>query len=86
MGRSATGLAFSEITSVAGGVPELAIAPDGAVRLYVCSGPIVAYRSTDQGRTWTRERTVVTSPFNGHNIVCDPSLVAGAGLFVFKTE
>ena len=86
LARSANGTTFTrDATLTFGGVPELAIAPDGAVRLYVCSGPIVAYRSTDQGRTWTRERTVVTSPFNGHNIVCDPSLVAGAGLFVFKT-
>ena len=84
--RSSDGLVFtSEVTLTFGGVPELAIAPDGAVRLYVCAGAIVAYRSTDTGRNWTREQIVVGPGFNGHNIVCDPSLVVGAGLFVFKT-
>jgi hypothetical protein len=84
--RSADGLAFTrEATLTFGGVPELARAPDGAVRLYVCRGAITAYRSTDAGRSWTVERAVVSPPVNGHQIVCDPSLVAGAGLFVFKT-
>lgn len=46
---------------------------------------VAAYRSTDAGRTWTLERTVIQPPINGRQIVCDPSLVAGAGLFVFKT-
>lgn len=84
--RSANGLAFvREATFSFGGVPELAIAPDGALRLYVCGAGIVAYRSTDSGRSWARERTVVSPPVNGHTIVCDPSLVAGTNLFVFKT-
>jgi len=84
--RSADGITFTrEATLTYGGVPELARAPDGAVRLYVCRGGITAYRSTDAGHTWSLERTVVNPPFNGHQIVCDPSLVAGAGLFVFKT-
>ena len=84
--RSSNGLTFArEATLSFGGVPELAIAPDGAVRLYVCQGGITAYRSTDGGRAWTRERTVMGPGFNGHPIVCDPSLVAGGGLFVFKT-
>ena len=84
--RSTDGLAFTrEATLTFGGVPELARAPDGAVRLYVCKGGITAYRSTDAGRSWSQERTVVAPPVNGHQIVCDPSLVAGAGLFVFKT-
>jgi hypothetical protein len=84
--RSTDGLTFTrEATFNYGGVPELARAPDGAVRLYVCRGGITAYRSTDAGRTWTLERTVIQPPVNGHQIVCDPSLVAGAGLFVFKT-
>jgi len=84
--RSADGLTFTrEATLTFGGVPELAIAPDGAVRLYVCGAGIVAYRSTDAGHAWAREQTVVGPTFNGHNIVCDPSLVAGAGVFVFKT-
>ncbi len=84
--RSADGLTFTrEATLTYGGVPELSRAPDGAVRLYVCRGGITAYRSTDAGRSWTLERTVISPPVNGHQIVCDPSLVAGAGLFVFKT-
>ncbi len=84
--RSTDGLTFTrEATLTIGGVPELARAPDGAARLYVCRGGIVAYRSVDAGHVWTLERTVVSSPVNGHPIVCDPSLVAGAGLFVFKT-
>jgi hypothetical protein len=84
--RSADGLAFNrDATLTYGGVPELARAPDGAVRLYVCRGGITAYRSVDAGRTWTLERTVLNPPINGHQIVCDPSLVAGASFFVFKT-
>lgn len=84
--RSSDGLHFTrEATFAFGGVPELARAADGTTRLYVCAGGIVAYRSTDGGRTWTREATVVGPGFNGHQIVCDPSLVAGAGMFVFKT-
>lgn len=84
--RSGDGLAFTrERTFDIGGVPELAGAPDGAPRLYVCAQGIVSYRSTDGGRTWTREATVIGPGFNGKPIVCDPSLVAGAGLFVFKT-
>lgn len=84
--RSADGLAFTrEATLNYGGVPELARAPDGAVRLYVCRGGITAYRSADAGRTWALERVVLNPPLNGHPIVCDPSLVAGANVFVFKT-
>jgi len=86
MARSADGLTFArEATLSFGGVPELAIAPDGAVRLYVCAQGIVAYRSTDAGRNWARETTVIGPGFNGKPIVCDPSLVAGAGMFIFKT-
>ncbi len=86
MARSADGLRFSQgATLTFGGVPELAIAPDGAVRLYVCGAGIVAYRSNDLGRSFTREQTVIGPGFNGRKIVCDPSYVAGAGLFVFKT-
>ncbi|MBL0173560.1 MAG: hypothetical protein IPP90_23300 [Gemmatimonadaceae bacterium] len=84
--RSSNGVSFTrESTLSFGGVPELAIAPDGAARLYVCAGAIVAYRSIDGGRTWSREQTVISPGFQGHNIVCDPSMVTGAGLFVFKT-
>lgn len=84
--RSANGVAFTrEATLTLGGVPELARTADGAVRLYVCKGSIAAYRSADGGRTWAFERNVVSPPVNGHQIVCDPSYVSGAGLFVFKT-
>jgi hypothetical protein len=84
--RSSDGLRFTrEATLAFGGVPELALAPDGTVRLYVCAMGIVAYRSVDGGRAFAREQTVVAPGFNGRMIVCDPSLVAGAGLFVFKT-
>jgi hypothetical protein len=84
--RSADGLTFTrEATLAYGGVPEIAIATDGALRLYVCAGGIESYRSTDAGHAWTREGNVIGPGFNGKPIVCDPSLVAGAGLFVFKT-
>jgi hypothetical protein len=84
--RSADGLGFSrDATLPYGGVPELAIAPDGAVRLYVCAGGIESYRSSDGGRSWSREGLVIGPGVNGKPIVCDPSLVAGAGLFIFKT-
>ena len=83
--RSVDGLAFTTGERLTyGGVPEVAIAPDGAVRLYVCAQGIVAYRSTDTF-TWTREQTVVTRGPNGSMLVCDPSLVGGTGTFVFKT-
>lgn len=84
--RSSDGLTFArEATLSYGGVPELALLDGGAVRLYVCAQGIESYRSTDAGRTWTREGTVVGPSFNGRKIVCDPSLVAGAEMFVFKT-
>ena len=60
------------------------MAPDGAVRLYVCAQGIVAYRSTDT-TTWAREQTVVSRGPNGSMLVCDPSLVGGTNVFVFKT-
>ena len=86
MARSTDGLAFTrEATLSLGGVPDLALLTDGSLRLYVCAQGIVSYRSTDGGHGWTRETTVVPPGFNGKPIVCDPSLVAGAGLFVFKT-
>jgi hypothetical protein len=65
-------------------VPEIALAADGRVRLYVCSQGITSYLSADAGRTWTREGVVVTGT-PSQRIVCDPSFVAGAGLFVYKT-
>ena len=84
--RSSDGLTFSRETTLSfGGVPELSRGEGGGVRLYVCAQGIVSYHSPDAGRTWSREGVVVGPGFNGHPIVCDPSLVGGAGLFVFKT-
>lgn len=85
LARSADGIAFALGETLAvGGVPELAVLGDGAVRLYVCAGGIVAFRSTDT-QSWQREQTVVTRGPNGSSLVCDPSRVAGTDLFVFKT-
>ena len=86
MARSADGLAFTRYDTLTyGGVPELAIAPDGALRLYVCAQGIHAYRSVDGGNGWALEGTVVPPNTLGKRILCDPSLVAGANLFIFKT-
>jgi hypothetical protein len=86
MARSGDGLAFATYDTLAfGGVPELAAAPAGRVRLYVCARGIESYLSADGGRSWSREATVVPSGTLGRRIVCDPSLVEGASLFVFKT-
>ncbi|MEW5980773.1 MAG: sialidase family protein [Acidobacteriota bacterium] len=68
-----------------GGVPELAREADGTIRLYVCAGGIVAYRSADAAATWQREQTVVSRGPNGSMLACDPSRVAGTNTFVFKT-
>jgi len=85
LARSTDGLSFTlGETLTFGGVPELAIAEDGAVRLYVCAAGIVAYRSSD-AVSWQREQTVVTRGPNGSMLVCDPSRVAGTDMFVFKT-
>jgi hypothetical protein len=85
LARSADGVSFTLGETLAfGGVPELAVLGDGAVRLYVCAAGIVAYRSTD-AVTWQREQVVTTSGPNGSRLVCDPSRVAGTDLFVFKT-
>ncbi len=85
LARSADGLSFTMGERLTyGGVPELAALDDGAVRLYVCAGGIVAYRSTDAA-SWQREQIVVTRGPNGSGLVCDPSRVAGTDLFVFKT-
>ncbi len=86
MARSADGLAFSRYDTLAfGGVPELAIANDGRLRLYVCAAGIVSYISGDGGGSWTFEGPVVSPTPGGKRILCDPSLVAGAGRFVYKT-
>lgn len=85
LARSGDGLSFTLGERLTyGGVPELALLDDGTVRLYVCAGGIVAYRSPD-GTTWQREQVVVSRGPNGSGLVCDPSRVAGTDLFVFKT-
>lgn len=85
LARSSDGLSFAlGETLTYGGVPELALTDDGAVRLYVCAGAIVAYRSRD-AISWQREQEVVTRGPNGSMLVCDPSRVAGTDVFVFKT-
>lgn len=86
LARSAAGISFTpgEILPY-GGVPEVASLPDGRVRLYVCAGGIESYVSADLGATWSREAVVVPPGTLGKRIVCDPSWVAGASLFIFKT-
>jgi hypothetical protein len=86
LARSSDGLRFERGETLAyGGVPELARTSDGGLRLYVCAAGIESYLSRDSGRSWTREGVVVASGTGGKRIICDPSLVAGAGLFVYKT-
>lgn len=83
--RSSDGLRYQATTTVDfGGVPELALLPDGRVRLYTCARGIQSHLSTDAGKTWVRE-TNDLAPNLGHRIVCDPSYVPGAGLFIYKT-
>ena len=67
-----------------GGVPEVTTTADGRVRLYVCAQGIDSYVSSDEGATWSRERTVVSGSATGSRIVCDPSMVAGTNQFVYK--
>lgn len=82
LARSNDGLSFVAGERLTyGGVPELAALADGRVRLYVCAQGITSYISSDRGTTWTREGTVL----NPGGLACDPSLVAGADLFVYKT-
>jgi hypothetical protein len=86
MARSVDGLTFTAFDTLGyGGVPEVRTLADGRVRLYVCAGGIESYLSADQGRSWTREATVVSPGTLGKRIVCDPSMVAGTNVFVFKT-
>jgi hypothetical protein len=83
--RSSDGRTFlPETTLDYGGVPEVTTLPDGRVRLYVCRAGIEAYVSADAGRTWTREGTVVSGT-PAMRIACDPSLVVGSDVFVYKT-
>lgn len=80
--RSADGRTFTPGERVTfGGVPEVAALEDGRVRLYVCARGIESYLSADEGRTWTREAVVIEPS----GLTCDPSLVAGTDLFVYKT-
>jgi len=67
-------------------VPELAALDDGRVRIYVCGAGIVAYASSDEGKTWTREATVVSPGVLNSRIVCDPSRVAEASRFIYKIQ
>lgn len=84
--RSGDGLVFTPgETLTYGGVPELAGLGSGRVRLYVCAEGIESYLSDTRGASWTREGVVVPSGTLGKPIVCDPSWVPGANLFIFKT-
>lgn len=74
----------TEQTVSFGGVPELSIAPDGRVRLYVCTSGVSAYASSDLGRTWTLERSILAGT-PSQRIVCDPSMVRESNLFIYKT-
>lgn len=86
MARSPDGRAFVRYDTLDyGGVPEIALMPDGRVRLYVCAQGIVSYVSRDGVQPWTREATVVPLGTLGKRIICDPSFVPSANLFVFKT-
>ena len=87
LARSAGGIVFSPYDTVAfGGIPELTVTADGRLRLYVCSsGGIVAYTSDDEGVSWQADGVVVPSGTLGSGLICDPSLVVGAGLLLFKT-
>jgi hypothetical protein len=85
MARSADGTRFAVYATLAfGGVPEIAALSNGRVRLYGCAAGIESYTSGDGGQSWAREATVVPFGTLGARIVCDPSYVADAGLFVFK--
>jgi hypothetical protein len=85
LARSADGISFTLGETLSyGGVPELATLADGRVRLYVCANGIESYVSANDGTSWQREGTVIT-PGGAARIVCDPSLVAGAGVFLYKT-
>ncbi|MGE3344924.1 MAG: hypothetical protein AB7L71_15980 [Vicinamibacterales bacterium] len=87
LGRSTNGLSFTEYQHfTAGGVPELGRTADGRTRLYVCEAGVTSYVSADNGVTWSRERVVVPGGALGRMIVCDPSWVPSAQLFVFKTQ
>jgi hypothetical protein len=84
--RSADGLTFArEALLTYGGVPEITRLADGRVRLYVCKMGIESYVSSDDGRSWTREGIVVPPGAGSRPIVCDPSMVSGTEVFIYKT-
>lgn len=66
--------------------PSVVRLPDGSWRMAISLGQqTVMARSTDGGSTWLQEGVVVPPGPAGQRIVCDPSLVAGAGRFLYKT-
>lgn len=86
MARAGDGRNFTIYDTLGyGGVPEVTTLADGRVRLYVCATGIQSYLSSDAGLTWRPETTVVPPNTLGRRIVCDPSMVAGTDVFVFKT-
>lgn len=86
LARSSNGVAFSAgETLTYGGVPELALTSDGRVRLYVCARGIDTYVSSDGGGSWRREGTVGPRLTTTGYMMCDPSLVAGTDVFLYKT-
>jgi hypothetical protein len=86
LARSEDGIHFIEYGSVSyGGVPEVTTVDGGDVRLYVCARDgLQVYRSGDDGATWDHEGTLNRPPGRGM-LMCDPSVVAGTDLFVYKT-
>jgi hypothetical protein len=86
LARSSNGVTFSAgETLTYGGVPELALTSDGRVRLYVCARGIESYVSSDGGGSWRREGTVGPRLTTTGYMMCDPSLVAGTDVFLYKT-
>ena len=87
LARSSDGATFASETNIGlGGVPEITALDSGRVRIYVCGAGIIGYASSDEGRTWTREATVVSPGTLGARSVCDPSRVAGTDRFVYKIQ
>jgi len=85
LARSPDGLRFTAgETLTYGGVPELAGAGGGRIRLYVCARAIESYISADGGKSWQREGVIATAPAP-QRIICDPSRIAGTNLFLYKT-
>lgn len=83
--RSADELRYEAHHTVeSGGVPELSLLTDGRIRLYTCARGIQSHLSIDAGHTWIREASDL-APNLSHRIVCDPSFVPEAGVFVYKT-